>query len=39
MVHNEERFSESFGFTEQEVDELYERYLTQTYQRKPAGLV
>ena len=30
MVHNEERFSESFGFTEQEVDELYERYLTRT---------
>lgn len=27
---NEERFSESFGFTEQEVDELYERYLSRT---------
>lgn len=27
---NEERFSENFGFTEQEVDELYERYLTRT---------
>lgn len=27
---NEERFNDSFGFTEQEVDALYERYLART---------
>lgn len=27
---NEERFNGSFGFTEQEVDDLYKRYLAQT---------